>query len=142
MKIITEKIRKQLLANWTDDEGTEKPPLRLFNPVSDATWLIHSMDPENEDNVFGLCDLGMGFPELGYASISDITAAATPANLTFKGKTTTAHYRVERDKFFTPQCDLRTYAEAAHTQRHITLNETHLARAQESLLANHTAKTP
>ena len=38
--------------------------LKIFSPAGRATLLIHSMDSDN-DTMFGLCDLGMGSPEMG-----------------------------------------------------------------------------
>ncbi len=39
-----------------------------------CTWLLTEIDPENPDIVFGLCDLRMGFPELGSMSLTEIAA--------------------------------------------------------------------
>jgi hypothetical protein len=32
------------------------------------------MDSADEDTLFGLCDLGEGFPELGYVSLEELTS--------------------------------------------------------------------
>lgn len=37
-----------------------------------ATWLITESDPDNADVLFGLCDLGMGSPELGSVSRAEL----------------------------------------------------------------------
>ena len=39
-----------------------------FTPDAGATWLLTEIDPDDHDHAFGLCDLGQGFPELGYVS--------------------------------------------------------------------------
>lgn len=133
MKLITKEIRTKLLANWTDDEGVRRPPLRLFIPGSRATWLVHSMNPDNPDTLFALCDPGFGFPELGYATLSELSAISSQVNLVINGNSVPATYRTERDKFFKPTHDLRTYAEAAYTERRITTDPGHLETASQSL---------
>ncbi|MDO4644040.1 MAG: DUF2958 domain-containing protein, partial [Cardiobacteriaceae bacterium] len=47
-----------------------QPIVHLRIPGNSCQWLITEID---EDNIcFGLCDLGMGFPELGYISLDEI----------------------------------------------------------------------
>lgn len=41
------------------------PLVKLFTPDAQATWLFTDLDSEFPDIAYGLCDLGMGFPELG-----------------------------------------------------------------------------
>jgi hypothetical protein len=100
MKLITQPIERQLLANYitsaVDPEVTidHKPVLKLFTPFGGATWLITEMDPDG-DTMFGLCDLGVGYPELGYVSLAEITGSG---------------HRIERDRFFTPTKTLSEYA--------------------------------
>ena len=82
MELFTEKIKETLLENGKQQEkvkGTAKeidfyPVVRLFLPFTGASWLLTELDPHNQDIAFGLCDLGMGFPELGSVSISEITS--------------------------------------------------------------------
>ena len=42
------------------------PVVKFFFPIGAATWLVTEMDPDENDHLFGLADLGMGFPELGW----------------------------------------------------------------------------
>ena len=57
----------------------------------------------DEDGIaFGLCDLGMQSPEIGYVAITEINGIQGPAVL-----------RVERDRFFTAGLTLSQYADAA-----------------------------
>jgi hypothetical protein len=69
-KLITDEQRAQLLANGQqslDNENFDPPPVvKLFTPDADATWLLTEIDTDDHDHAFGLCDLGQGFPELGY----------------------------------------------------------------------------
>jgi hypothetical protein len=48
------------------------PVVKLFTPDAGATWLLSEIDPDDHDMAFGLCDLGLGCPELGYVSLSEI----------------------------------------------------------------------
>ena len=53
-----------------DDTVSHKPVVKYFTPFGAATWLISEIDDENM--MFGLCDLGQGFPELGYVHLQDL----------------------------------------------------------------------
>ena len=48
------------------------PVVKLFTPDAGATWLLSEIDPEDHDIAFGLCDLGLGFPELGCVSLREL----------------------------------------------------------------------
>tara|TARA_R110002012_G_scaffold29705_1_gene91252 strand:- start:1015 stop:1335 length:321 start_codon:yes stop_codon:yes gene_type:complete len=67
---------------WTDghDKAEIKVPLKIFNPCGAATWYITEYDPKTGE-AFGLCDLGMGFPELGYVSIPEMQAVKGPMGI-------------------------------------------------------------
>lgn len=70
--------------------------------MGNANWLLTEIDPEEPDLAFGLCDLGMGFPELGSVSITELTSIAGPFGL-----------KIERDLHFTAKRTLSAYAEEA-----------------------------
>ena len=76
MNLITETLHAQLLANGrqslNNDDFDPPPVVRLFTPDAGATWLLTEIDPDDHDHAFGLCDLGHGFPELGYASLAEL----------------------------------------------------------------------
>ena len=73
MKILTSKITKALHHNYKHGNGADlKPVLKLFGG-SACTWLITELDPDT-NVAFGLCDLGMQCPELGYVSLDELTA--------------------------------------------------------------------
>lgn len=79
------------------------PVVKLFTPDGAATWLITEAYPEGEDvRLFGLCDLGMGCPELGYLMLSEIEGVHGKFGLP-----------VERDLYFKAEHRLSTYAENA-----------------------------
>src|ERR1051325_7175611 len=99
MKLLTEDLTRQLLANGAAnahhvarDGKTEdfKPVVKLFCPWGGSTWLLTELDPDNPDIAFGLCDLGMGCPELGPVSLSELETVRGKLNLP-----------VERDLYFT-----------------------------------------
>lgn len=60
------------------------------------------IDPEDPDIAFGLCDLGMGYPELGSVSISELRALRGKLDLP-----------VERDLWFEAKKPLSAYADEA-----------------------------
>lgn len=99
--LIPDELRAQLLANGLAKTDSV-PVLKLFNPAGAATWLISEIDPEDEDRLFGLCDLGMGEPELGYVSLAEIRALRPPFGL-----------RIERDEVFQGRLPLTVWADIA-----------------------------
>ncbi|WP_315718278.1 MULTISPECIES: DUF2958 domain-containing protein [unclassified Bradyrhizobium] len=107
MKLLTDEIRETLLANGRTNAGREdpidfKPAVKLFFPWGAATWLLTELDPENTDIAFGLCDLGMGCPELGYVSLEEME------RVRFGG------LGIERDLHFVADKTLSAYADEAH----------------------------
>jgi hypothetical protein len=85
-----------------------EPVVKLFTPVGNATWLLTELDPSGEHLAFGLCDLGLGEPELGYVSLHELAAARGPLGLP-----------LERDLYFAPTRTISEYAELAREHRHI-----------------------
>jgi len=77
------------------------PVVKFFNPVGAATWLVTELC-EGGDAMFGLADLGFGCPELGYFSLTEITALRLPFGL-----------RIERDIGFSGLVPLSLWADAA-----------------------------
>lgn len=57
----------------TDGETGDLPAVKLFTPDAGATWILWEFD-EEDGMAFGLCDLGLGFPEMGSVSIDEIAA--------------------------------------------------------------------
>lgn len=106
MELITQDIRTKLIANGARNAAGEdidfRPVVKLFTPDANATWLITEADPDEPDRLFGLCDLGLGCPELGYVSLAELRALRGPLGLS-----------VERDLFFEPAHPLSRYANRA-----------------------------
>lgn len=104
--LITDEQRTQLLANGrAGAEGQDidpAPVVKLFTPDAHATWLLTELDPEDGDTAFGLCDVGIGMPELGKVRISDLASIVGPLKLP-----------VERDLYFVAKRTLSDYARLA-----------------------------
>lgn len=108
MQLITAEIRTALLRNGAQRDADHFPQLKLFNPCGAATWLITEMNPDDTDQLFGLCDLGMGFPELGYLSLHELTSVRLPMGLS-----------IERDLHFRAKQPLSVYTAAARAEGRI-----------------------
>ena len=109
MKLITEEIKTKLASN-KGDANVDKPYLKLFSPTGSATWLITEI--VDEDTLFGLCDLGMGFPELGYVSLQELESVELPFGL-----------KIVRDMYFTPHKTLKEYASVAREHSRIVTED-------------------
>jgi len=110
MELITAQQREQLLANGLSNHGNRDPypVVKLYTPDACATWLLTEIVPDQPDVAFGLCDLGIGFPELGYVSLSELAALRGPLGLP-----------VERDLLFIAKKPLSHYADDARINRYI-----------------------
>ena len=116
MTLITAAQRRQLLTNGQataaatlqDHSIDHIPVVKLFTPVSNATWLLTEIDPEDPDRAFGLCDLGLGCPELGYVSLLELASV--------RGR---LGFLVERDRYFEADRPLSAYAAEARTESRI-----------------------
>jgi hypothetical protein len=117
MNLITSAQRQKLLDNGRaqraaidrQDQAIDfDPVVKLFTPDGNATWLLTELDPTGEYLAFGLCDLGLGEPELGYVSLHELAAARGPLGLP-----------LEQDLHFTPTRKIAAYAELAREHRRI-----------------------
>lgn len=55
----------------TDGKRGDLPAVYVFTPDSGATWVLWEYSAD-EGNAFGLCDLGLGYPEMGYVSVPEL----------------------------------------------------------------------
>ncbi|MDE0372616.1 MAG: DUF2958 domain-containing protein [Rhodospirillales bacterium] len=108
MQLVTPEIRERLIANGKSRDSDHVPVVKFFNPIGAATWLVTDMDPDQNDHIFGLADLGMGFPELGWISLSELQDYKGPLGL-----------GIERDLYFKPRYPISVYAGAARAARRI-----------------------
>jgi hypothetical protein len=116
MMLITKDLMRQLQANAAATlaaqangtaEPDHKPVVKFFTPDGAATWLIAEI-ADDGDTLYGLCDLGMGEPELGYVSLAELQALRGGYGLP-----------VERDKWFRTDKTIREYAAIASANRGI-----------------------
>jgi hypothetical protein len=129
MIVIPQHLFARLLANGQAPDGTDHiPVVKFFDPAGAATWLITEVRPDDHDSLFGLCDLGMGFPELGYVSFSEL-----------KSITNRLGIPLERDLFFAGAYPLSVYAAAARKAERITETASELEQAVRQLAAENDA---
>jgi hypothetical protein len=77
-----------------------------------------SAEGAEPDMLFGLCDLGMGSPELGYVSLAELRTVTGRLGL-----------GIERDLYFRPRYPLSVYAHAAHRRGRIVESDALLAES-------------
>jgi hypothetical protein len=94
MSFLTHEEYQQLLNNGSEEcrDLDHYPVVKFFLADSQAVWLLTDLDPEAPDIAFGLCDLGLGFPELGSVSLAEIEKVSGQLGLP-----------VEKDQFFKPR---------------------------------------
>ena len=112
MEFYTKDELATLLANGRKrhaDDHDPMPVIKLFTPTAGATWLITELDPDEPSVAFGLCDLGLGCPELGYVSLEELKAYRGPLGL-----------GVEKDLHFKPAMTLSAYASKARIESRIS----------------------
>lgn len=103
MKILTKEIAKQLERNYGIQDDL-KPVVKLFVCVGgNATWLLTDIDKDGM--AFGLCDLGLGFPELGYVNVNELIKELG--------------WRLERDLHFKADKPISEYATDARNHGYI-----------------------
>jgi hypothetical protein len=96
------------------------PLVKFFNPVGAATWLATELHADG-DTLFGLADLGFGFPELGSFSLSELAGVRLPFGL-----------GIERDVGFASTHSLSTWAAWSRRAGSIIIAETWLRRASSA----------
>jgi len=107
--LLSVEDRVKLLVNALTDEKDHEPVVKLFTPDGNATWLLTESDPDDSNRLFGLCDLGLGTPELGYVSLAELTALRGMLGLP-----------IERDLHFVADKPLSAYAEEARLKGRIS----------------------
>jgi len=111
MKLLTKAIEKKLRKNAeTKPEKLRDmghvPVVKFFG--GPYTALFTELD-EDGDTLFGLMDLGVGFPELGYASLKEIASVKVPP----------FGLGIERDMYFKPNKSIEEYANVARNNGRI-----------------------
>lgn len=115
MKLFTKAIETKLINNFKLQQAHGEntidfvPIVKLFTPDANCTWLLTELD-EDLEYAFGLCDLGLGTPELGYVSIAELKSIHGKLGLP-----------VERDKYFKTTKKLSALAAIAKQNNRITV---------------------
>ncbi|WP_296615639.1 DUF2958 domain-containing protein [Sphingomonas sp.] len=138
MSLLSPADRAALAANhMTAADATARgaqfdpvPLVKLFNPFGAATWLATELAADG-DTLFGLADLGMGSPELGYFSLAELEAVRLPFELA-----------IERDRHFTSDFPLSVWAGCARTAGSILWAETLLRRVAQGRRARQLPSDP
>lgn len=121
--LVPEELKPQLHRNWKDESGNRPPVLKIFNPAGAATWLIYSLNPQDDDTLFALADLGFQSPELGYVSLQELQEIRVTPRLNVDGFTVSGPTMpLERDLYFQPNGSLNEYSRAAHRNSRIVDN--------------------
>ena len=104
--LIPDEQRVLLLANGRESlqnpDFDPAPVVKLFTPDACATWMLTEIDPDDHDHAFGLCDLGLGAPEMGWVSLQEL--------MTVRGRLGLPD---ERDLHFRAEKRLSAYARNA-----------------------------
>lgn len=110
IKLLTKPLRQQLIDNHETnaalardmrDPLDHKPVVKIFSAAGAATWLLTELDPVN-NMAFGLCDLGLGSPEIGHVSMDELAKTRDAFGLP-----------LERDLYFDAALTLSEYADRA-----------------------------
>lgn len=107
MILLPDPIKRQLMQNNLFRDTDHVPVVKFFLPGTACTWLITELEQDG-DTLFGLCDLGLGEPELGYVSLTELQSVRTRLGL-----------GVERDLHWQGKAPLSRYADAARASREI-----------------------
>ncbi len=110
-KLILARQRKIMQENWLlpDSEKADlEPVVKFFHPYGAGTWLFSELDEEGE-TLFGLCDLGMQCPELGYANLPEMQDM----------KNRYGWQMIERDQHWSADKSLSAYADDARINQEI-----------------------
>ena len=115
---MTKEIKRKLVKNYEENAAREEneqspvdhvPVLKLFGGAN-CTWVLSEYCPES-DTLFGLCDLGMGFPEVGYVSFAELKGIRfKPFGLP-----------IERDRHFSTDKTISQLADEARKAERITV---------------------
>lgn len=95
--LITDEQRFLLLANGRESlqnpDFDPVPVVKLFTSDAGATWMLTEIDPDDHDHAFGLYDLGLGEPELGWVSLQELATVRGRLGLPVEPD---LHFRTEK----------------------------------------------
>ncbi len=129
-RLIPAELHEKMIENARDmlkgREDDHPPVVKLFSIAGSATWLLSELNPFEPTIAYGLCDLGMGSPELGYVSLEELESIQHPS---------LPIPLIVRDEHFDAEYMMSIYVEAARQHQGITENPEHLQKANEKLIS-------
>jgi hypothetical protein len=119
MDCITAEQMKQLIKNGAQEEHCKDhfPVVRLYTAQPQMEWLLASIDPKEPNIAYGIYDLGLGSPELGYFDLNELIQngwvigndqffkADRPISTYFAHASALAAFRKEQEGIFYPKMD-------------------------------------
>lgn len=104
-KLLTdEQIQKLKQIGLSEEQNEGQVPIvRLHLPDKNAYWLFSCIVSGQEKMAYGIFEMGIGFPEIGYFHLDDI------ADMKFE-----KNVAIENDLEFKGEHSLLKYAEIAH----------------------------
>ncbi len=126
MPFPTDEQFEQLLNNGANRDQDHAPVIKIEMSKADfkATYLLSEIYPADPTIAFGLCDLHMGFPELGDVDLMELAEAASKYRLSVTVSP------IER------QYPMSVYARAARLEGEITTDEADLSQAAYDMKLN------
>lgn len=125
-RLIPQELREKMIENARDmlkgREDDHPPVVKLFSIAGNATWLLSELNPFEPTIAYGLCDLGMGSPELGYVTLEELESIQHPS---------LPIPLVVRDEHFDAEYLMSVYVEAARQHQGITENPVHLQQTYQ-----------
>lgn len=115
---LTQDLYDRLLANGKEQQALSEreewkdhvPVVLLELPETGCRWLLTEVNPDDPGIAFGLCDLGLGFPEQGSVSLEELAELRNPFG-----------QKVERNRSFHTDQSLGYYTDLANQYRRIVL---------------------
>lgn len=102
--------RNKRLADGKEPED-EVPLVLLFTPDAGCRWLLSHINPVDYDLAYGVCDMGMGWPELDYVSFSELVCLRGELGLP-----------VQRHPYFGPDKTNSRYLEEARAKKRLVID--------------------
>ena len=133
MELFTNAQKSLLLANGHPDnrDRDHAPVVKLVLPGTGCIWLLSEIDPDDPDIAFGLCDLGLGFPELGSVSVSELQSLCFWEGMP-----------VMRDEQFAAQFPMSVFVDAAWGEQAITDDQFALQHAAARIQSRRSRNAP
>jgi len=117
-RLLNSVLRERLLSNGLAPDIDHVPVVKLFNPTGAGTWLATELAAD-EDTMFGLADLGFGYPEMGSFSLAELEMVRLPFGM-----------HIERDRTFSTEQPLSVWSQAARAAASLNAAEQILRAAR------------